>query len=176
MAETTIADVHALLDLLDANGIEIWLDGGWAVDALLGEQTRAHNDLDIVIAFADVPTLWVLLKERGYNDVPRDDTSPWNFVMGNTQGVEIDFHVVTFDAQGTGVYGPQRDDFSYTAAALQGQGVIGGRSVRCITPDVLVYFHTLYTPDANDVHDVVALCRRFGIRYPASFPSLHAPG
>lgn len=25
-----------LLDLLETNAIEVWLDGGWAVDALLG--------------------------------------------------------------------------------------------------------------------------------------------
>jgi len=28
-------------------GTELWIDGGWAVDALLGEQTRPHRDLDI---------------------------------------------------------------------------------------------------------------------------------
>ena len=27
-----------------ATGIPAWLDGGWAVDALLGEQTRNHDD------------------------------------------------------------------------------------------------------------------------------------
>jgi len=35
-----IADVIDLYTQLENLGIEVWLDGGWGVDALLGEQTR----------------------------------------------------------------------------------------------------------------------------------------
>ena len=31
------------------NNIEIWLDGGWGVDALLGKETRQHNDIDLFV-------------------------------------------------------------------------------------------------------------------------------
>jgi hypothetical protein len=34
------------LFLLEKAGIEVWLDGGWAVDALLGMQTRPHKEPD----------------------------------------------------------------------------------------------------------------------------------
>jgi hypothetical protein len=27
----------------------IWLDGGWGVDALVGEQTREHEDLNLIV-------------------------------------------------------------------------------------------------------------------------------
>jgi lincosamide nucleotidyltransferase A/C/D/E len=37
-----------LLQLFESTGIEVWLDGGWAVDALLGEQTGPHKDVDII--------------------------------------------------------------------------------------------------------------------------------
>src|SRR5919112_3180768 len=40
--EMTEADVCRFLNLVDSLGIEIWLDGGWAVDAWLGGQTRPH--------------------------------------------------------------------------------------------------------------------------------------
>ena len=33
-------DVVQILDRLAACGIEAWVDGGWGVDALLGDQTR----------------------------------------------------------------------------------------------------------------------------------------
>ena len=52
-----------LLDLLETNAIEVWLDGGWAVDALLGVQTRPHEDVDIILAEADVGPLRALLAE-----------------------------------------------------------------------------------------------------------------
>lgn len=42
-------DVVDLVRLLESEDIDIWLDGGWSVDALLGKQLRPHKDLDIVI-------------------------------------------------------------------------------------------------------------------------------
>lgn len=34
-----------LLRLFEGAGIDVWLDGGWAVDAALGEQTRSYDVL-----------------------------------------------------------------------------------------------------------------------------------
>jgi lincosamide nucleotidyltransferase A/C/D/E len=41
-------DVIEIADLLQTSGIEVWLDGGWGVDALLGEQTRPRKDVDSI--------------------------------------------------------------------------------------------------------------------------------
>jgi lincosamide nucleotidyltransferase A/C/D/E len=76
--EMTEADVCAFLDLVESLGIEVWLDGGWAVDAWLGRQTRRHADVDIVIETAALAILVDALRARGYDDVPRDDTRAWN--------------------------------------------------------------------------------------------------
>jgi len=43
------ADVIGLYTELQNLSIKIWVDGGWGVDALLGEQPRPHGDLDIAI-------------------------------------------------------------------------------------------------------------------------------
>ena len=43
MTSIDVIDCYTTLENL---GIEIWVDGGWGVDALLGEQTRPHKDLD----------------------------------------------------------------------------------------------------------------------------------
>lgn len=43
-------EVCAVLDWLDAVGITALVVGGWGVDALVGVQTRAHHDLDVVVA------------------------------------------------------------------------------------------------------------------------------
>jgi lincosamide nucleotidyltransferase A/C/D/E len=45
-------------------GINIWIDGGWGVDALLGAQTRPHKDLDIAIEERDVAGLSAALEAR----------------------------------------------------------------------------------------------------------------
>jgi hypothetical protein len=43
---------HDVLDFyktMSDVGVDVWIDGGWGVDALLGKQTRQHKDLDIAI-------------------------------------------------------------------------------------------------------------------------------
>jgi hypothetical protein len=108
-------------------GIKIWIDGGWAVDALLVEQTRSHADLDIALETRFLGRLRDVLAERGYQQVPRDDKRPWNFVLGNGAGLEVDVHAFTFDENGDGVYGPPENGDYYMADALTGEGAIEGR-------------------------------------------------
>src|SRR5262245_37061815 len=87
-------DAVELCKAFEQAGITVWIDGGWACDALLGQETRPHEDLDIAIAHADIPKLRELLESRGYKDVPRDDTSENNFVLGDAEGREVDVHSV----------------------------------------------------------------------------------
>jgi lincosamide nucleotidyltransferase A/C/D/E len=150
-------------------GIEIWIDGGWGVDALLGEETRPHADLDIVVQQKDVSPVRAFLESEGYLDVPRDDTSPWNFVLSDDRGHEVDFHAIVFDEEGNGLYGPVEKGVMFPAASLTGIGSIGGRQVKCISPEWMVRFHSGYTLKEQDFHDVSVLCERFGIALPSEY-------
>ena len=72
----TAADVLEILDRLDAVGVEWWIDGGWGVDALLGRETRLHNDLDFAVRAEDIMRLPTALPEhrlprRGLQLLPR---------------------------------------------------------------------------------------------------------
>ncbi len=162
----TAHDVLDFLDLCERLGVRVWLDGGWAVDACLGERTRRHGDLDVVVEQRDVESVTTALRARGWSDVPRDDTRPENFVLGDGAGREVDFHVIVLDDAGDGIYGPSEKGERYPAAALGGRGVVAGRPVACISPEWLVRFHTGYEPDEDDWADVRALCDRFGIPIP----------
>jgi len=165
----TAADVISLYTELEALEVKIWVDGGWGVDALLGEQTRPHQDLDITVQERDVPRLRQLLQERGYRDIKLEEARPWNFVMGDENGREIDFHVIVLDDHGNGLYGPREKGEIYPAASLSGTGSISGRTVRCISPYWSVKFHSGYKLKEKDFRDVSALCNRFGIELPESF-------
>jgi len=160
-------DVVELYRAFCDTGIEIWVDGGWAVDALLGRQTRPHKDLDIVVRRSDEPKLRELLGARGYRDVPRDDTSAWNFVLGDASGREVDVHAIVFDADGNGLYGPIEKGVMYPAAALIGAGTIDRHRVKCISAEYMVKFKTGYKPSASDFQDIASLCEKFEMKRPA---------
>ncbi len=163
--------VVQLMQLFGQNGIYVVVDGGWGVDALLGEQTRSHNDLDIAVQHKDVPKLRELLEARGYKDVPRNDSWECNFVMGDDKGHEVDVHSYTYDAHGKLVFGVE-----YPFDSLTGTGFIQGYPVQCISPGWMVKFHAGYELDADDYHDVSALCERFGIALPAEYEKFTREG
>jgi lincosamide nucleotidyltransferase A/C/D/E len=163
--------VVQLMQIFDQHGIGVIVDGGWGVDALLGEQTRSHGDLDIAVQHKDVPKLRALLEARGYRDVPRDDTRECNFVMGDDQAHEVDFHSYSFDAHGKLVFGVE-----YPFDSLTGTGSIQGYPVKCISADWMVKFHSGYELDENDYRDVSALCERFDIALPAEYESFTRAG
>jgi lincosamide nucleotidyltransferase A/C/D/E len=162
--EFTAKDVIEFLQLLDQNLVKVHVDGGWGVDALLGEQTRLHTDLDIAIEHKDVLAVRALLEARGYQDVARDDTRDCNFVLGDEQGRQIDIHTYTFDESGNLVFG-----VPYPFDSLTGTGSINGYPVKCISQEWMVKFHTGYQLDENDYRDVKVLCQRFGIEVPSEY-------
>jgi len=163
-SQMTATDVIEIVHLFDQNHIEVYIDGGWAVDALLGEQTRPHADLDIAVQHKHVAKIRSLLERNGYRDVPRNDTWECNFVLGDAQGRQVDIHSYTFDSAGNHVYG-----VAYPFDSLTGRGLINGHPVKCISPEWLVKFHTGYPLRQKDFQDVQALCQRFGIALPPGY-------
>ncbi len=160
----TAQDVIAFVELLTHYHIDVCIDGGWGVDALLGKQTRIHFDLDIAVQHKDVPHIRAILEAKGYKDVPRDDTRECNFVLGDDEGHLIDFHSFTFDSSGNIVFG-----IEYPYDSLKGKGTISGYPVSCITAEWMVKFHTGYPLDEDDYQDVKLLCQRFGITIPPEY-------
>ncbi len=157
-------DVVELLQVMEQNGIDLVVDGGWGVDALLGHQTRPHDDLDIAIQNKDRPRLRELMSTRGYSELQNPKRTEFNFILIDTEGRKLDVHSYTFDSEGNLVEG-----IAYPIGSLAGTGTINGYSVRCITPEWMVKFHTQYEPDDDDFRDVLALCTRFGIPLPETF-------
>lgn len=162
--EMPAEDVVHLIQLCEQNGIELYIDGGWGIDALLGEQTRPHGDLDVALPHIFVPKLRELLEARGYKDVERDDTRDCNFVLGDSKGHQVDIHSYTFDEDGNNIFG-----VAYEPRHLTGIGTIDGYPVKCIPPDVMIEFHSGYELDEDDYHDVAALCEKFNLELPEEY-------
>ena len=160
----TTDKVHWFLDLFGELGIKVWIDGGWGVDALLGECTRQHQDLDIMISWEDSAILTEALSERGFVDVYTDDRKDRNFVMGHQLHGRIDFHVIEFTEEGGAIYGPGDIDWVITESELRAVGFIGGRKVRCLSVDYQVRSHAGYTLQDTDFTDLRALEEKYGVK------------
>jgi lincosamide nucleotidyltransferase A/C/D/E len=154
-------DIVELYRALDQAGVAIWIDGGWAVDAVVGRQTRSHNDLDIAVEARVLARLQQFLAERGYLQMPSDDASQWSFVVDDGGGRKIDVHVVVLDEHG-GVWADPIDGIAYPAGSLTGEGIIAGATVRCVSAEFLLQFKTSYPPRAIDRQDVAYLCGLLG--------------
>ena len=161
--EFTLEDLIPYLELFEELKLEIWIDGGWGVDALLGKQTRAHADLDFLIEKVSSDRLVSAMRELGFVDVHTNDHTPWNFVMGSSEGKNFDFHVLERAIDGDYMYGDPDDPITVTAESINGTGTVAGRSVRCPTPEFQIDSHTGYTLKETDIHDVTALRDKFGV-------------
>ena len=159
----TIDMVHWFLNLFDELDITVWIDGGWGVDALLGEWTREHQDLDIMISWEDSAILTAALYQHGFVDIHTDDRKDRNFVMGHQLHGRIDFHVIEL-TEGGAVYGPGEIDRVITESELSAVGLIGGREVRCLSVDYQVRSHAGYTLQDTDFADMRALQEKFGVK------------
>jgi lincosamide nucleotidyltransferase A/C/D/E len=134
------------------------------VDALLGDQTRPHADLDLILRVVDVPVMRAALDADGYQLV--EGATDSNFVLRDPAGRAIDVHPVRFDDRGQGVYRMANgEDWIFPAGGFEGRGRIGGREVPCLTADVQMLCHSQgYEPDEVDVADMQHLHARLGTR------------
>lgn len=166
----TDADVSAVLAALEASGVATWVDGGWGIDALVGRTTRNHGDLDLVIAGSDRTRAEQALAVLGYeHDRQARPGLPARAVL-RAGMPQVDLHLVTFDAVGNGWQPVGGGGWGcYTAEGLSGQGTVGTRHVRCITPELQLRHHLGYPPRQSDRHDLRLLADRFGLPLPPGF-------
>jgi lincosamide nucleotidyltransferase A/C/D/E len=158
------SEVVRLVSLLEDGGVTVWLDGGWDVDALTGEQLREHDDLDLVVELAVVPALTTMLLEAGYRVVA--GAPPASVVLADPLGRQVDVHPVSFDQSG-GVYRMEDGrEWVYPAQGFLGAGRVAGRAVRCLTPEVQVLVHDGYELTEKDYRELRLLHERFGAALP----------
>jgi len=156
---TPAPQVLAVLDELAAEGVQGWLAGGWGVDALLGRQTRLHNDIDFVISDDEPPfeQIQQALAREGFwfvgifhhPGIP----APWCHTWRHRAGAKVEVLPVPlckppFVADGADI-GGVRQPFT--------KGSINGRSVPCLSAELQLLMHEGYPQREADTHDVALL-------------------
>ena len=161
---------HDVVDLLKAAerlGITVWIGGGWGVDALIGSQTRPHNDIDVYIEKRHADDFISTLRSRGYAEVEMEYTTEAHTVWQNASGHIVDLHLIEFKADDTeSLY---FEGAAYPLFVLDGTGTIGGIAVRCFTAEAQLLFHQGYEHGEKDIHNVLLLCKAFGLEIPEEY-------
>jgi len=167
-------DVIRICQRLSAHNIQIWLTGGWGIDALLQGQTRPHKDLDILLLVDDVIRMQDLLGHAGYglkeiwpeNRWAMDSCGaeiPTAFVLQDGEGREVDAHAMRLDDQGNGIPAWVADELVFKKEDLAGEGMIAGVAARCISPAMQLLVHAGYDLPHEQLHDLELLRERFGV-------------
>lgn len=180
-------DVIRICQHLSAHHIQVWLTGGWGIDALLQEQTRPHKDLDILMLADDVVRMRDLLGRHGYGMKEIWSENRWAvdlhgteiptaFVLQDGEGREVDAHAMRLDEQGNGMPAWVAEEIIFQRQDLGGEGVIAGVAVRCISPELQLLLHTGYDLPREQVRDLELLREWLGIEHSEAPCGTQPPG
>ena len=160
----TYFDACEILEMLSEASVKVFLDGGWGVDALIGRETRIHNDIDLFVEKKDFGKAISVITWKGYREVVMDYTTDSHTVWKDYNRRIIDLHSFEYVEDGI-LY----DGYTFPSETFSGKGNIGNIEVTCINPEAQVQFHLGYEYDENDVHDVLLLCRTFNLEIPEQY-------
>lgn len=147
-------EVVRVIDWLDERSVVYQVNGGWAVDALLGFQSRTHGDLDIFVDATEIETLIAWLSGRRYEVV--EDWRPIRVELRSDDRV-VDIHPMELDAAGDGVQRGFGDETFAHRARDRAVGMIRGRPVVVASAARLVELRSGYELRPEDHHDLELL-------------------
>ena len=156
---------HLLKSKTCRTSSKVFLDGGWGVDALLGYQSRAHNDIDIFVEKNDYQNFIEIMKANGFYEIKMEYTTLNHTVWEDLKNRIIDLHCFEYTDEGEILY----DGDCFPVETFSGKGRIEEIEVSCIEPYSQVMFHLGYEFDENDAHDVKLLCETLHIEIPNEY-------
>lgn len=151
--------VLAILDLLAAAEVRVWVAGGWGIDALLGRQNRPHLDIDLVISDDGPPYQQVaqVLTGEGFRFTGSYNSPgipiPWCHVWRHDAGHKVEVLPVPLDKP---PFAPAK---MTEAASWQPftEGTIDGQRVPCLSAELQFLLHTGYPQREIDSRDIALL-------------------
>ena len=161
LGEMTVDDVAQIIRALEEASVRCWLAGGWGMDALLGRQTRRHDDIDMVIDAYDrqLDSACAALGRLGFRVVTIEQEPVW---MPNRCGLEddgrhkVDLLSLDWPKVRSALSAAQdRSDVSFESAISVGR--LGGREVPCLSLAAQRVLHSGFAPRRVDRHDLQML-------------------
>lgn len=160
---TEADDVHDILQALEAVAADPRLSGGWGIDALVGDQTRPHRDVDLAVRAEGIDAAVEALSKRGY--AVATDWLPVRIEL-SCQDRHVDLHPLHYRDDGSAWQsGLNETTYEYPAEGWVA-GRIGGRTVVCLSATLQRLFHSGYELSEKDRHDLATLDRLAEIQQP----------
>jgi lincosamide nucleotidyltransferase A/C/D/E len=160
-------DVVDLLKSAENLGITVWIGGGWGVDALIGSQTRPHNDIDVYLEKKNAYNFVKMLKSKGYAETETEYTTESHTVWETSSNHVVDLHLIEFKEEDAESLYFEGD--AYPRFVLDGKGMNGGLAVKCFTAEAQLLFHQGYEHSERDIQDVLLLCKTFDLDVPEEY-------
>jgi len=156
--EVTASRLGEIAAALEAAGTDYWIAGGWGVDALVGHQTRHHDDVDVVIgAFATrAPGACAALLQIGFELTERHQQPVWmpdQWTLEDRRGARVDLLSLDWGLL-------QREaPWLLDQRGVFTVGNVGGRAVPCLSAATQRLFHSGFATRCIDRHDLPLLGR-----------------
>lgn len=166
--EMTGADLLAVVEALQHEGIAFWIAGGWGVDLLAGAQSRRHDDLDVLLADydGDEPRVLRALEPLGYRRVevldglwmhPRSLVDDKAGHQIEVLGIDLARLEAALPALGKRPAKAKRVRIDERAPELFTTGMVEGRPVPCLSVELQLLFHTGFELRGVDGPDIERL-------------------
>ncbi len=135
-------DAIEIHDLISSSGLVVWIDGSWAVNALLKSKKYECNDLDLVMKLEERDEVSNILITHGFRVSANYDPESKRGFKHDSRELNIEIHLVKFDKNGNAIRTfkdrPKKEYNRYDKSFFSGTGVINATEVSCLSAYALL--------------------------------------
>jgi lincosamide nucleotidyltransferase A/C/D/E len=156
------SEVLAVLAVLEEADVPAWIQGGWAVEALIGGSPRPHRDVDLVVTVEDEDRALRALEGAGYGIRVREEVCPWIPVrlwLQDRSRRFVDLKPGAFPFSKAAPPGAERllEQIGNDPRAAFATGVLDGHPVPCLSAEVQLAAYNGYPQREVDRQDIARL-------------------
>lgn len=144
-----------IIDILAELNIRYWIEGGWGIDVLIGNQTREHRDVDIDFDAAYENILMDRLREIGYQITT--DCRPTRVELYHPIHGYIDVHPLIISETGDAKQANPEGGWFNLEANWFSESAFEARIIPCISVEGQRLFHSGYELREIDKADLKRL-------------------
>lgn len=149
-------DALAILAVAAASDADPRVVGGWGIDALAGQQTRDHVDLDLMVRADRLAAVVEALMAAGFT--VEGDPAPSRLTLVDDEGRRVDLYALRQREDGSAWHSGLRGVRHEFPAGCWAGGQIGGQSVTCLGAAMQRRVHFFGQDlDDTDRHDLAVL-------------------